>query len=179
MACIVRSACNVPSFCSRHSFCSFPLSISFHDSHIVEKISFPPSSHSRTNEWLSSAPFFDLHQTTQSYIVLAFCTQISFSCFDKLSHITTFGPYFSPQKSRSPCLADWKKGGADIAASPSILVALLVCCSARNNAAVHAGDLYSASSNSSFRLVSFRIVAIIACSWPSQHSYFFRNFTSR
>ena len=50
-------------------------------------------------------------------------------------------PISSPQKSRSPRPADsgWKKGGADIAASPSILVALLICCSARNNA--HVGDL--------------------------------------
>ena len=43
------------------------------------------------------------------------------------------------QKSRSPRLADGKKGGADIAVSPSILVALLIYCSARNTA--HVGDL--------------------------------------
>jgi len=34
--------------------------------------------------------------------------------------------------------------------------------------------LYPASSNSSVRLVSFQIVAISACSWPSQHSCVFR-----
>jgi len=61
-----------------------------------------------------------------------------------------------------------------IAASPSIFVALLICCSARNTA--HVGDLYPASSNSSVRFVSFRIVVISACSWPSQHSCFFRKF---
>ena len=54
---------------------------------------------------------------------------------------------FPPQKSRSPRPTDWKKGGADITASPSIFMALLICCSARNNA--HVGDLYPASSNSS------------------------------
>jgi len=53
-------------------------------------------------------------------------------------------------------------------------VALLICCSARN--ATHVGDVYPASSNSSVRLVYFQIVAISACSWPSQHSYFFRKF---
>jgi len=58
--------------------------------------------------------------------------------------------------------------------SPSNLVALLICCSARSTA--HVGDLYPASPNSSVRLVSFRIVVISACSWPSQHSCFFRKF---
>jgi len=62
----------------------------------------------------------------------------------------------------------------DIAASPSIFVALLICCSARNTA--HVGDLYAAASNSSVRFVSFRIVVISACSWPSQHSCFFKKF---
>ena len=50
----------------------------------------------------------------------------------------------------------------------------MICCSARNTA--HGGDLYSASCNSSVRFVSFRIVVISACSWPSQHSCFFRKF---
>ena len=53
-------------------------------------------------------------------------------------------------------------------------MALLICCSARNPA--HVGDLYPASSNSSVRFVSFRIVVISACSWPSQHSCFLRKF---
>jgi len=53
-------------------------------------------------------------------------------------------------------------------------VALFICCSARNTA--HVGDLYPASSNSSVCFVSFRIVVISACSWPSQHSCFFRKF---
>jgi len=55
-------------------------------------------------------------------------------------------------------------------------VALLICCSARNTSYV--GDLYRASSSSSVRLVSFRIVAIGACSWPSQHSCLFKKFHS-
>ena len=105
--------------------------------------------------------------------MLAFSSQLSFSCSDSLSHITTADPFFSPQKIRSPRPADWKEGGADITASPSILVALWICCSAGNNA--HIGDLYPASSNSSVRFVSFRIVVISACSWPSQHSCFFKN----
>jgi len=53
-------------------------------------------------------------------------------------------------------------------------VALLICCSARKNA--HVGDLYPVSSNSSVRFVSFRIVLISTCSWPSQHSCFFKKF---
>jgi len=113
-------------------------------------------------------PFFDLRRTTQSCIVLASSSQLSFSCSDRLSHVTTVGPCFSPQKSKSPCPADWEKG----AASPSILVALLICCSGRNTA--HVGHLYPASSNSSVRSVSFRVVVISACSWPSRHSCFFR-----
>jgi len=115
-----------------------------------------------------------LHHTTQLCMVLDSFSQLSFSCYDRLSNITTVGPSVSPQKSRSPRPADRKKGGADIAASPSILVALLICCSARNTA--HVSDLYPASSNSSVRFVSFRIVVISACSWPSQHFCFFRKF---
>ena len=70
------------------------------------------------------------------------------------------------QPSRALCLP--------LAASPSILVALLICCSARNT--VHVGDLYPASSNSSVCWVSFQIDIISACLWPPQHSCFFRNF---
>jgi len=79
-------------------------------------------------------------------------------------------------QTESPRPAESKKGGADIAASPSpsILVALLICCSACNTA--HVGDLYPASSHSSVRFVSFPIFVIRACSWPSQHSCFFRKF---
>jgi len=110
--------------------------------------------------------------------VFASSSQLAFSCSDRLSHITTAGPTagpsFVPQKSRSPRPADQKKGGANIAASPSILVALLICCSARNTA--HVGDLYPASPNSYVRLVSFRTVAVSACSRPSQHSCCFRKF---
>jgi len=59
-----------------------------------------------------------------------------------------------------------------IAAFPTILVALLICCSAHNTA--HVGDdLYPVSSNSSVRLVSFRMVVISACSWPFQRSSLF------
>jgi len=65
---------------------------------------------------------------------------------------------------------------AHIAASPSTLVALLICCSARNTA--HVDDLYPASSNSSVRFVSFRVIVISACSWPSQPSCFFKKFHS-
>jgi len=53
-------------------------------------------------------------------------------------------------------------------------VAVLICCSARNTA--HVGDLYPASSNPSVRLVSFLIAVISVCTWPSQHSCFFRKF---
>jgi len=58
-----------------------------------------------------------------------------------------------------------ERKGRHIAASPSILVVLSICRSARNTA--HVGNLYPASSNSPICLVSFRIVAITACSLPS------------
>jgi len=74
--------------------------------------------------------------------------------------------------------AERKERQTGIAASPWIMVALLICCSARNTARV--GDLHPASFKSSVRFVSFRMVVIsacsfqmvmiIACSWPSHPS---------
>jgi len=62
-------------------------------------------------------------------------------------------------------LIDREEGQTSLfVASPSILVALWICCNARNSA--HVGNLYPASSNSSVHLVSLQIVAISACSWP-------------
>jgi len=49
-------------------------------------------------------------------------------------------------------------------------VALLIRCSARNT--THIGDLYSAISNSSVRVVSLQIDVISGCSWQSQHFCF-------
>jgi len=69
-------------------------------------------------------------------------------------------------------LTERKEGQTSLPQAPSILVALLICCSARNT--THIGDLYPASSNSSVRFVSFRIIVINASSWPSQHCCFFR-----
>jgi len=107
-------------------------------------------------------------------------SQLVFSCSDGPSHITTVGPSFS-QSSRFPrpnwkkgARPNWKKGGADIIVFPSILVALLIYYSARDTA--HLGDLYLASSNSSFHLVSFWMVVISACSWPSHRSFLFKKF---
>ena len=61
---------------------------------------------------------------------------------------------------------------------PLVLLCLprrvLIYCSARNTA--HVGDMYPASSNSSVRLFSFRIVVISTCSWPSQRCCFPRKF---
>jgi len=93
------------------------------------------------------------------------------SCADRLSHITTVGVTFCTQKSK---ISRPKERRGRHHYFSLILVALLICCSARNSA--HVGDLYPASSNSSVRFVSFRTVAISACSWPSQHSCFFRKF---
>ena len=61
--------------------------------------------------------------------------------------------------------------------SPSIRVALLTCCSARNN--LHVGDLYPASFFSSIRSVSFRIVVISSCSQPFDPSFFFKKFQAQ
>ena len=101
-------------------------------------------------------------------IVLAPFSQLDFSCPDRLSHITTVGFSCFPQKRKCPRRTywPWKTGVADIAASPSIFVALLICCSARNT--VHVGDLEPASSDSSVRLFPFWMVVISACSWPVQ-----------
>ena len=46
------------------------------------------------------------------------------------------------------------------------------CCSARNTA--HVGDLHPAPSNSSVQLVSFQIVVISTCLWPSHCFVLFR-----
>jgi len=78
----------------------------------------------RPNSCLALAP------TTQSCIVFASSSQLDVPCSGRLSHISTVGPSNFPQKSRSPRPADWKKGGADIAASSSILVARLICYTA-------------------------------------------------
>ena len=51
-------------------------------------------------------------------------------------------PPFFQSAGRGDLLFWGEKEGADIAASPPILVALLICCSARNTAYV--GDLYPA-----------------------------------
>jgi len=105
-------------------------------------------------------------------------SQLVFSCSDGPSHITTVGPSFS-QSSRFPrpnwkkgARPNWKKGGADIIVFPSILVAQLIYYSARDTA--HFCDLYLASSNSFFCWVSFWMVVISACSWPSHRSFLFR-----
>jgi len=57
---------------------------------------------------------------------------------------------------------DGKKGGADNPASPSSLLALLIFCSARS--IDHVGDLNSASSFCSVRLVSSWMTVISSCS---------------
>jgi len=64
MTCIIRSARDVHSFGSC-SFCSCPLSILFHHNWLS------------SNERISSTPFFDLHHTTQSWIVIASSSQLS------------------------------------------------------------------------------------------------------
>ena len=128
-----------------------------------EKISFPSTSNGRCS---SSFPL-DLHQTTQYFDSLIFCDHCSCSNSDKLDHTTTVGPSSSPQNFRSPRPADWKKGGADITASPSSLLALLIFCSARS--IDHFSDLYPASSFSSVRLVSSWMTVISSCSRSNHH----------
>ena len=54
--------------------------------------------------------FSDLHPTKQSCVVLAYSSKLAFTCPDRPFHTTTIGPSFSPQKSKSPCPADCKKG---------------------------------------------------------------------
>ena len=140
--------------------------------HLWSVASLPPSA---PHQSLSSSAWARLHPLVVRHVCLFKPNCLSRgSCSDRLPHMATVAPSFSPQKSKSFRPADCENGGADIAASPSILVALLICCSAHSTA--HVGDLYPASSNSSVRFVSFRIVVISACSWPSQHSCFFRKF---
>jgi hypothetical protein len=96
-----------------------------------------------------------------------FFDHCSCSDSDKLSHTTTIGLSSSPQNFRSPHPAHWKKGGADITALHSSLLALLIFCSARSIDQV--GDLYPASSFSSVRLVSSWMTVISSCSRSNHH----------
>jgi len=86
-------------------------------------------------------------------------SQLSFSCSDRLLHFTTVQVVLLSPPSRVDCPDDWKKEGTDVAASSSILVALLICCYARNNS--HVDGLYPTSSNSSVHLVSFRTGTVL------------------
>jgi len=89
MTYIVRSARDV------HFFALVPFVLAlFRFCFIIVMKDFPLSSKER----ISSAPFFDLHHTTQAYIVFASSSQLAISC----NHITTVGLSFSHQKSRSP-----------------------------------------------------------------------------
>jgi len=104
------------------------------------KISFPSTSNGRC----SSSFFLNLHQTTQSFDLPIFFDHSSYSDSDELSHTTTVGPSSSHQNFRFSRPTDRKKGGADNAASPSSLLALLIFCGARS--IDHVGALYPASS---------------------------------
>jgi len=128
-----------------------------------ENISFPSTS----NGCCSSFFFLDLHQTTQSFDLPIFFDHCSCSDSNKLSHTTTVGPSSSHQNFGSPRPADWKKGGADITALPSSLLALLIFCSTRS--IDHVGDLYPASSFSSARSVSSWMTVISSCSRSNHH----------
>jgi len=99
----------------------------------IEKIAFPLASNGRC----CSSFFLDLHQTTKSFYWPLFFDHCSKP--NKPSHSTTVCPSSSPKNFRSPCPADSKNGGADIIASPSSLLALLIFCSARS--IDHVGDL--------------------------------------
>ena len=116
-----------------------------------------------SSERISCCPFFNLHHTTKPLLG---------ENDDRLSHVFTVGPSFPPNRIDLLVPLTERKEGQT--ASASILVALLICCSARNTA--HVSGLYLASSHSSVRLNSCRIVVISACSWPSQLSCFFRKF---
>jgi len=67
-----------------------------------------------------------------------------------------------------------ERRAASPAVSPSILAALLICCIVDNTA--HVVNFYPFSSNFSFVLVSYRMVVISACSWPSHRSFLFNNY---
>ena len=114
-----------------------------------------------------TAPFVNLHNTTQSCGMLASPANLPF--------LVQVYHSFSPKKRRFPRPTNWKKREVDIAASPSTFMALLICCSACNITA-HVDDLYPASSNSSVNLVSFRISVISSFSLPPHRSFFFTKF---
>ena len=140
---------------------------------------------------ISSAPFFPL--ASHNPVMLASCS----SCLPFSAHlpflvlISSPGPILLPLvllsllrtidlrdisgcSSRRHLKERRGRVPADITASPSIHLALLICCSACNTA--HVGDLYLASSNSSVCLVSFQMVVISACSWSSHPSFLLRKF---
>ena len=130
----------------------------------VGEDSFPSASNGRC----SSSFFPDLHHTTQSFDLSIFFDHCSCSDSNKLSHTATVGCSSFHQIFRSPRPADWKKGGADITASPSSLLALLIFCSARS--IDHVGDLYPASSFFSERTVSSWMTVISSC-FRSSHCF--------
>jgi len=101
-----------------------------------------------------------------------FTEHCSCSDFDKISHITTVGPSSCLQTRDVRFLrpADWKKGAADITASPSSLLALWIFCSARSIDTNHVGDLYPASSFSCMLIVYSWISVIRSCS-RSKHRF--------
>ena len=140
------------TLCPRCALCLLPFFLFFSSfgfvSSYLEKISFPLSS----NERISSAPFFGTC-TTRPNCASCLPLPANFPFLVLTGSPISLVLLFFPQKSRFPRPANCKKGRPVIATFPSILVALLICCSARNN--THVGDLYPASSNSSVRLVFF------------------------
>ena len=157
-----RTDCPLPPFLS-----VFSPALAF-----VCLLRFDKSFHSTSNGHCSFS--LDLHQTTQSFDLPIFFDYCSWSHFDKLFHTTTVGPSFSPQNFRSPRPAEWENGGADIIASPSIFLALVIFCSSRS--IHHVGDRFPASSFSSVRSVSSWMTVISSCS-RSNHCFRKKFFT--
>jgi len=112
MTCIVGTWHN----CTRFALVLFVfLSFDF-VSRYLQKIIFPLSS----NGYISSDPLFWRVPHTGNPVVRCACLfqPTCLSCSERFSHITTVGSSPPPHKNICPCPADWKKGGADIPASP-------------------------------------------------------------
>jgi len=158
--------------CPQYALCFLPFFFSFlFRFSIVRNDFFPLSS----NEQISSTPFVDLHQTAhdQSCVMLASSSQVAFS-FSVGSPILPLAPIFSPgdllatpterkegQTSLLLLQFSWQYCSAAVLL---ILPTLTICI-----------QLFATLLHAKSR-VSFRLVVISTCSWPSQCSCFFRKF---
>ena len=94
--------CNKTSNPANEKFVAFGMQFlhSWAVSEWLKKTTFQLSS----NEQISFAPFFEMHHTTQSCVVLASSTQLASSCSGRLSHFYHWSFFFPPNPERENLL---------------------------------------------------------------------------